>query len=132
MIENPHVERLRYVREHQMRWSNLLRDASSEFEHLVARIELKVGLDRLRLLVQPIVDPAANLLCIYLTRVSCALSALVHRRCKSNEVYLQVDEIIQEVDKDGDGEIDYEEFVNMIAPIVSDTNRNKEGIGAFE
>lgn len=37
----------------------------------------------------------------------------------------EVDEIIKEVDKDGDEQIDYEEFVNMIAPIVADTNREK-------
>lgn len=35
----------------------------------------------------------------------------------------EVDEIIKEVDKDGDEQIDYEEFVNMIAPIVEDNNR---------
>jgi Ca2+-binding EF-hand superfamily protein len=36
------------------------------------------------------------------------------------------------VDKDGDGEIDYEEFVQMIAPIVSETNKGEKGVGAFE
>ncbi|VDP20611.1 unnamed protein product [Soboliphyme baturini] len=37
----------------------------------------------------------------------------------------EVDEIIKEVDKDGDEQIDYEEFVQMIAPIVEDTNRER-------
>ncbi len=36
----------------------------------------------------------------------------------------EVDEIIKEVDKDGDEQIDYEEFVQMIAPIVSDGNKD--------
>lgn len=35
----------------------------------------------------------------------------------------EVDEIIKEVDKDGDEQINYEEFVNMIAPIVAENNR---------
>ncbi|EYC36606.1 hypothetical protein Y032_0876g2815, partial [Ancylostoma ceylanicum] len=36
----------------------------------------------------------------------------------------EVDEIIKEVDKDGDEQIDYEEFVQMIAPIVSEGNKD--------
>uniref|UniRef100_A0A915LD97 EF-hand domain-containing protein n=1 Tax=Meloidogyne javanica TaxID=6303 RepID=A0A915LD97_MELJA len=32
----------------------------------------------------------------------------------------EVDEIIKEFDKDGDEQIDYEEFVNAVAPIVND------------
>lgn len=44
-----------------------------------------------------------------------------------------MDEIIKEVDKDGDEQIDYEEFVQMIAPIVeqsnSEQNRNKGPFG---
>lgn len=34
----------------------------------------------------------------------------------------EVDEIIKEVDVDGDQQIDYEEFVRMVAPIVSQSN----------
>jgi Ca2+-binding EF-hand superfamily protein len=37
-----------------------------------------------------------------------------------------------QVDKDGDGEICYEEFVQMIAPIVNETNKGQKGTGAFE
>ena len=37
----------------------------------------------------------------------------------------EVDEIIAEVDKDGDGEIDYEAFVQMIAPIVQESSSEK-------
>uniref|UniRef100_A0A0N5AQB5 EF hand n=1 Tax=Syphacia muris TaxID=451379 RepID=A0A0N5AQB5_9BILA len=36
----------------------------------------------------------------------------------------EVDEIIREVDKDGDEQINYEEFVQMIAPIVQDGNKD--------
>lgn len=35
----------------------------------------------------------------------------------------EVDEIIKEVDKDGDEQIDYEEFVNSFASIVHENNK---------
>lgn len=35
----------------------------------------------------------------------------------------EVDEIIREVDKDGDEQIDYEEFVNSFASIVHENNK---------
>lgn len=36
----------------------------------------------------------------------------------------EVDEIIKEFDKDGDEQIDLEEFVNAVAPIVNDGSKS--------